>query len=191
MSEAHPVQVVVTREVPVEYREVFEEWLDRLLAAAKEREGYAGATVVRPANDTDPYRVVASFLSTDAMIEWERSPERCRMLREIDEVVDTHVKWEVNSGIDTWFGTSTTPGAPKPIRWRMALVLFVVVSALVLSFGPVVRTLFPDAPQKVQLVVSIGIDVVIMTYFVMPKLLPMLGSWLNEPQSAADDGPAR
>ena len=133
MTEPHPVQVVVTREVPPEHRDVFEEWLDRLLAAAKERPGYAGATVVRPAGETDPYRVVASFLSTDAMIEWERSPERCRMLREIDQVVDTHVKWEVNSSIDTWFGVSAAPGAPKPIQWRMALVLFLVVSSLVLA----------------------------------------------------------
>ncbi|MEM6572102.1 MAG: antibiotic biosynthesis monooxygenase [Planctomycetota bacterium] len=186
MSDLHPVQVVVTREVPPEHRATYEEWLDRLLTAAKARPGFVGATVVRPATDAEPYRVAASFASTEAMMEWEQSHERCRLLREIDRVVDTDVQWEVNTTLDAWFGVSEAPAAPKPIRWRMALVLFVVVSALVLSISPIVRALIPNAPPQLQLVASIGVDVLIMSYFVMPNLLPLLGSWLNERPAAGE-----
>jgi antibiotic biosynthesis monooxygenase (ABM) superfamily enzyme len=48
----------------------------------------------------------------------------------------------------------------------------------VLSIGQAVSLVLGDAPQPVRLLVTIGIEVFLMTYVLMPRLTRWLARWI-------------
>ncbi len=77
-----------------------------------------------------------------------------------------------------WF--TPPPGAvvPQPSRFRMALVMIAVVYGLVLSIGQVVAIALAGAPGPVRLLMTITIEVFLMTYVLMPRLTRWLARWI-------------
>ena len=71
---------------------------------------------------------------------------------------------------------------PQPSRPRMALVMIAVVFGLVLSIGSVVNAVFallPVAtPYPLRLLVTISLEVVLMTWWLMPWLTRRLAPWI-------------
>jgi len=60
----------------------------------------------------------------------------------------------------------------------MALVLVAVVYGLVMSIGQLVGLVLEGTPQQVRLLVTITIEVFIMTYLLMPRLTRWLARWI-------------
>lgn len=52
---------------------------------------------------------------------------------------------------------------PHPVRWRMALVMVLVVYTLVLAIGGGVAALLPDWPAGLRLLLTIVLEVALMT----------------------------
>lgn len=67
---------------------------------------------------------------------------------------------------------------PQPSRLRMALVMIVVVYGLVLSLGALVAFGLAGLPPPARLLVTITIEVLLMTYVVMPRLTRWLARWI-------------
>lgn len=86
--------------------------------------------------------------------------------------------WRKLTGLEVWFTPPPGTVVPQPSRFRMALLLTVVVYGLVLSIGRLVALVLDDTAVPLRLFVTIVIEVFLMTYVVMPHLTRWLARFL-------------
>ncbi|MGH9926214.1 MAG: antibiotic biosynthesis monooxygenase, partial [Nitrososphaeraceae archaeon] len=159
------VTVVVTRRVKSGYESQYENWLKRLLEEAKFMNGYIGATVQKPAPGTTEYTSVFRFDNVENLRKFEESEIRTRYLREVVDYVEADAVWKKFSGLEFWFSPPTGTIVPQPSRFRMALVMIVVVYGLVISIGQLVSALVGDViPSYIRLFITISIEIFLMTF---------------------------
>jgi len=140
--------VVVTRRVRAGREADYERWLMTLTSDAHALPGYLGATIQRPGPG------------------------------DVAELVEADATWRELTGLELWFTPPPGTPMPQPDRARMCVVLILVVFGLVLSLGQVVGLVLGTAPMPVRLFVTIAIEVVLMTYVVMPRLTRWLARWI-------------
>jgi antibiotic biosynthesis monooxygenase (ABM) superfamily enzyme len=173
------VTVVVSRKVKSGYESQYENWLKRLLEEAKSMKGYMGAAVQKPAPGTAEYTSVFRFDNVENLRKFEESEIRTRYLREVVDYVEADAIWKKFSGLEFWFSPPTGTIVPQPSRFRMALVMIVVVYGLVISIGQLVSALVGDViPSYVRLFITISIEIFLMTFILMPRLTKLLAKWI-------------
>ena len=182
-SETAPVTVVVTRRVKPGREADYEAWLHRLQAEARGLPGYLGVTTQRPGvGSPREYVSVLRFDSLASLRAFEGSELRTRYLAEVNDLVEADAVWKEMTGLEFWFTPPAGTVVPQPSRPRMALVMIVVVFALVLVIGAAVNATFAalpfETPYPLRLLVTISIEVVLMTWWVMPLLTRRLAFWI-------------
>jgi antibiotic biosynthesis monooxygenase (ABM) superfamily enzyme len=177
-SPPEPVTIVVTRRVRPGREADYEAWLGRLLGEAKHLPGYLGTTVNRPSGDTREYTSIFRFATVEDLRAFETSELRARALAEVVDLVEADARWDRLTGLELWFTPPPGTIAPQPSRFRMALVMIVVVYGLVLSLGTLVAQVMSGAPMPLRLLVTITLEVFLMTYVLMPRLTRVLARWI-------------
>ena len=185
-----PVTVVIRRQVRPGCETRYEAWLQALQTEARSLKGYLGVTTQRPAtNGPREYVSVVRFDSLDSLHDFETSELRERYLREVMPLVEADAIWEDLTGLEFWFSAPPGTVVPQPSRGRMALVMIAVVFTLVLVIGTVVNSLFdalPFAtPYPLRLLFTITIEVLLMTWWVMPWITRHLASWIYPKRKTA------
>lgn len=187
------VTIVARRRVRAGRERDYERWLERLVHDASRMAGFLGANVMRPPADAaDPaareYVSIFRFDSVATLHAFEHSDLRRRALAEVATLSEADATWERLTGLELWF--SAPPGVlmPQPSRFRMALVLTLVVYALVLTIGSLVGLALAGAPSPLRLLVTIVIEVFLMTYVVMPPLTRRLARFIY-PARLTERGP--
>jgi antibiotic biosynthesis monooxygenase (ABM) superfamily enzyme len=179
MKADEPVTVVVTRRVKPGHEALYEAWLSALVDEARALPGFLGTDVQRPGpSGPRVYTSVFRFDSLANLQAFERSELRARALANVREHVEADATWQTLTGLEFWFTVPAGTAVPQPVRWRMALVMIAVVYALVLSIGRLVALVLGDAAMPVRLLVTIAIEVVLMTYVLMPRLTRVLAPWI-------------
>jgi len=189
MSEAPgAVTVVATRKVKAGHESAYEAWLGRLIHEASALPGYLGTNIVRPAaGGSREYTSVFRFASIEHLRAFEESELRRRALAEVAPHVEADAVWRKLTGLELWFTPPPGTVVPQPSRFRMALLLIAVVYGLVLSIGQLVALVLSSAPFQLRLLVTITLEVFLMTYAVMPRLTRWLARWIYPapPKAAA------
>jgi len=178
-----PVTLVITRRVKAGRAADYEAWLEAFQYEARSLPGYLGVTTQRPvAGAPLDYVSVLRFESLDALQAFERSELRHRHLAKVVDFVDGDAAWRQMSGLEFWFTPPPGTVVPQPSRPRMALVMIVVVFGLVLGLGTVVNAAFAQlpfaTPYPLRLLVTITIEVLLMTYWLMPLITRRLAVWI-------------
>ncbi len=171
-----PVTVVVTRRVRLGCEKAYEAWLERLIDGTKAMPGFLGARV--QALEPPVYTSVFRFDTVEHLRAFEESILRRRALLEVTALVEADAVWSRLTGLELWFAPPEGTVVPQPSRFRMALVMIAVVYVLVLSIGQLVGLALAAAPQPVRLLVTIVIEVFLMTYVLMPRLTRRLARWI-------------
>lgn len=178
-GDAEPVTVVVRRRVRQGKESAYEGWLGALIKEASALPGYLGTTVQRPApSGQREYTSVFRFDSIEHLRGFEESDLRRRALADVVALVEADAVWEKLTGLELWFTPPPGIAVPQPSRFRMALVMIAVVYGLVLSIGSVVALVLSDAPTPLRLLVTITVEVFLMTYVLMPRLTRWLAGWI-------------
>lgn len=174
-----PVTVVVVRRVRPGREAAYEAWLSRLIGEAAGMPGYLGTDVHRPPpSGPREYTSVFRFDSVEHLRAFEASDARARALAEVGEYVEADAVWQRLTGLEFWFTPPAGTVVPQPSRWRMALVMIAVVYGLVFSIGGAVAIVLEGVPMPVRLLVTITIEVFLMTYVLMPRLTRVLARWI-------------
>jgi antibiotic biosynthesis monooxygenase (ABM) superfamily enzyme len=187
---AEPVTVVITRRVKPGREADYEAWLQRLQSEARGLEGYLGVTTQRPAaGGLRDYVSVLRFASVGALQAFERSEMRQRHLAAVVDLVEGDAAWQRMTGLEFWFTPPPGTVVPQPSRPRMAVVMTGVVFTLVLVIGGGVNAVFNalpfPTPYPVRLLVTIALEVVLMTWWLMPLLTRRLAFWIYPKPRAA------
>ncbi len=178
-APTEPVTVVVTRRVRRGSEKAYERWLERLRDGAQNLPGYLGAQVYPPAEGEPPvYTSVFRFDSIDHLRNFESSELRREALNQVTDLVEEDAVWSRLTGLELWFTPPAGTVVPQPSRLRMALLMIAVVYLLVLSIGYLVGQLLSAAPLPLRLLVTITIEVFLMTYVLMPRLTRWLARWI-------------
>jgi hypothetical protein len=174
-----PVTVVVRRQVRLGREKDYEAWLERLIASSKSLPGYLGAEILRPSSShSREYTSIFRFDSSENLRAFEESDLRRQALQEVGSLVEADATWERLSGLELWFTPPPGLVVPQPSRFRMALLLIVVVYTLVLSIGTLVGQVLQSAPGPLRLLVTIVLEVFLLTYIIMPRLTRGLAHWI-------------
>ncbi|QJR36848.1 antibiotic biosynthesis monooxygenase [Gemmatimonas groenlandica] len=174
-----PVTVVVTRRVKAGRQAEYEAWLTQLLRDVTALPGYLGTTVHRPPpGGPREYTSVFRFDSIASLRAFESSDLRRHALQAVSSLVEADAAWRQLSGLEFWFSPPAGTVVPQPSRARMAIVMVVVVYALVLSIGQLVGVALAGAPSAMRLLVTIVIEVALMTWVIMPRLTRVLARWI-------------
>lgn len=178
-----PVTVVVTRQVREGLAQEYEAWLERLIQQASLMPGYLGMTLHRP----DPkatgaasleYTSVFRFDSIEHLRAFERSELRRHAMNEVIPLVEGDATWQELTGLELWFTPPPELVVPQPTRWKMVLILIVVVYSMVLSIGQLVALVFGGLPMQLRLLITITLEVILMTYVLMPRITRALARWI-------------
>lgn len=174
------VTVVVTRHVLPGHEAAYEAALAALQADGAQFPGYLGATTQRPAPGSDDpvYTSVMRFASVPELRAFEASPRRSAFAAEVVPHVRADAVWREVTGLEFWFSAPPGTRVPQPVRWRMALVMVVVVYGLVLLIGSAVAALLPGVPAPLRLLLTIVLEVAVLTWWLMPRLTRWLAPWI-------------
>lgn len=173
-----PVTVTVRRKVRPGREADYEAWLARLTqGAARDFPGYLGADFHRPGPGS-AYRSVFRFDSLDHLEAFERSDYRAKMLAEAAPLFAADAAWERLTGLEFWFDPPPGTRLPQPSPHRMALVLIAVVFVLVLAFNLALGPFLTGWPLPLRLLLTVTLQVVLMTYVIMPRLTPRIARFI-------------
>lgn len=175
--------MIIRRRVKPGCEARYEAWLRALQAEARSLAGYLGVTTQHPGqNGHGEYVSAVRFDTLASLRAFETSEMRARCLREVAPLVESDAIWEELTGLELWFSAPPGTVVPQPSRPRMALLMIAVVFALVLLIGSAINALFallPFAtPYPLRLLVTITIEVVLMTWWVMPWITRRLAGWI-------------
>jgi uncharacterized protein len=176
-----PVTTIVERRVKAGRVDDYENWLRRLLADVAPLPGYLGAEIRRPAGNAQPQTFISvfRFATLDDLRSFETSDLRRRAMRDVDELVEADAAWSTRTGLELWFDDPPGTVEAKPVRWRMALLLGIVVYLLVLLFGRIAAAVIPGWPYPLRLGVVIAVEILLMTYALLPFLTRRLARWIS------------
>jgi hypothetical protein len=168
----------------------YEAWLQQLQHDARDLPGYLGVTTQRPAPGAPlDYVSVQRFDSLASLQAFERSEMRARALAQVTEFVEGDAAWRRLTGLEFWFTPPPGTVVPQPSRARMALVMIAVVFTLVLVIGTAVNAAFAllpfDTPYPLRLLFTITIEVLLMTYWLMPLITRRLAHWIYPARKVA------
>lgn len=177
MTEA--VTILVRRRVKPGREAEYEAWLSRLTeGAARDFPGYLGAEFHRPATPREAYRSLFRFDSLPHLEAFERSEFRASMLEEGADLFAADAVWDRMTGLEFWFDPPKGTTVPQPSPHRMALVLVAVVFALVLILNLTLGPLMAGWPLPLRVLVTVTIQVLLMTYVIMPRLTPRIARFI-------------
>ena len=174
-----PVTVSMSRRVKPSFEAEYEAWISSVIKAASRFEGHQGANILRPSQRTDGcYVLIYRFDNWAHCNAWEKSDIRADHVAKLEGIVEGEATTTRVTGLEFWFELPEVPVTAKAPQWKMALVLIAVVFVLVYPLQVVLLPLMPGWPHPVKTLVIVVIQVLLMTYFFMPKVTGMLKSWL-------------
>jgi len=174
-----PVTVSISRRVRPGQEAAYETWVHGIIDAASGFPGHQGVNVLRPSGQTDGQYVLIYRYDTWANCEnWEQSQTRAAWVAKLSDIVEGEAQTRRVTGLEFWFDLPQVPVSAKAPQYKMAIVLIGVVFALVyplqISIGPLLGAL----PHPLQTLVIAVIQVLLMTYLVMPRVTQFLKGWL-------------
>lgn len=173
------VTIVVRQRVKPGRETEYEAWLKRMTEGASTKvPGYIGVGFHRPEHPGGPYRQIFRFDSVAELEAFERSEFRAKMLAEGATLFEADPTFERMTGLEFWFDPPKGTRVAQPSPHRMALVMIVVVFSMILILSTVIGALTPNWPQPLRLLLTVTIQVTLMTYVVMPKLTPLIARFV-------------
>jgi len=175
-STTGAVTLVVARRVLPGREAEYERLLRVLHQQVHGTQGYLGTEVVHNSAEHE-YVSIVRFDSLANLRAWEASGQRERWQVELDGIVTGNATVRHAEGLEFWF-ESTQPSVRAPSRQKMALVLVVVVAALSMVLVPLMTRLVGHEPRFIRVTIGAIVQVVLLTYVIMPRVTRLLAFWL-------------
>lgn len=161
------VTVVVSRMVFPGHERDYDEWVRRLVAAAREAPGNNGVTMLMPeSGKSGLHHVVFRFADAKSMHIWETSYTRQKLSHEADAF--SRLSRQEATGLETWFSIPGCPELETPPQWKMAIVTFIGVYVLSVLIVKLNDFIFKNANFYLVNILTSAILVSILTWAVMP-----------------------
>jgi antibiotic biosynthesis monooxygenase (ABM) superfamily enzyme len=174
-----PVTVSISRKVVPGRETDYENWLHGVIAAASDFPGHLGVSILRPSGRTDGrYVLIYRFDSWEHCQRWETSDTRASWVEKLGGLVVGEADSKRVTGLEAWFDLPEIPVQQHAPRWKMAIVLIAVVFVLVYPLQLGILPVTESWPHWTRTLLIATIQVLLMTYLVMPRVTRALRAWL-------------
>ena len=173
------ITVSTSRRVKPGHEAQYELWISGVIEAASTYPGHLGTNVLRPGPTTNhEYVSIYRFDSYSNCQKWEKSALRQEWLAKLDPMVEGDPITRRGTGLEFWFDLPELPVQEHPPPHKMALVLISVVYTLVLTFNLTLAHWVEGMPLWLRVLVFVVLQVLLMTYLIMPRVTRLLQPWL-------------
>ena len=172
-----PVTTSISRRIVPGREADYEAWVQGITAQASTFPGHMGVNVIRPTSSSREYVTIHRFDTYQHSRGWEESPERADWLSRLEGITEGEETVEKGTGLEFWFSLPELPTA-HPSPHKMALVLLLVVFCLVLILNTLLGPLTAEWATVPRVFLGVLLQVLLMTYVVMPRVTRLLKSWL-------------
>ncbi|SEI64297.1 hypothetical protein SAMN05421831_10663 [Allopseudospirillum japonicum] len=173
-----PITVSISRRVKSGYEPQYERWISKMVEAASNFPGHQSVNVLRPSPATQGEYVIIYRFDTYADCQrWETSQIRQDFLQEVQDWIEGESNTRRATGIEFWFDLPQLPNK-SPKAYKMVLVLIPVVFILVYILNYILQPIKSSLPAWLHSLIIVSLQVILMTYLVMPKVTQVLKSWL-------------
>ena len=176
-EETGPVTISISRRVIPGMEAEYEAWVKGITAEAVKFPGHMGVNVIRPKPPSTEYVSIFRFDTYRHSCDWEDSAMRAKWLERLEGITEGEDAIEKGTGLEFWFSLPELPAA-HPSPHKMALVLVVVVYILVLAITLLLGPYVSSWPMALRVLLAVVLQVLLMTYIVMPRVTRLLKVWL-------------
>ena len=169
------VTVVITRTVISGREDDYREWANGISQISARQPGHLGATLRGP-TESNEFHIIFRFDTVEHLRSWEQSQERADWTAKLEGIVEGAERIEKYCGLEFLFDSK---GAEIP-KYRMAIVLIAIVFLMLFILRPVVGMVLTGISPTLQLLITVILQVLLMTYLVMPTVYRLLGRWLRK-----------
>ena len=178
-SPNEPVTVSVARKIRSGSEQAYEDWIKGVSADAAKYPGHQGVSVIRPSKSTNgEYVLIYRFDSYEHGRAWELSDHRAFWMLKLDGMAAGEATYKKVTGLEFWFDLPSVPVAAKPAPHKMALILVVAVFALIYPMQLFLVPLLGDFPVWLKVLCMVVLQVLMLTYIIMPRVTRILKPWL-------------
>lgn len=171
------VTAVSSFRVRAGHKQPFDELHGRLLQRLATFPGFLRSEVFDPVEGVqDETVVVFSFDSREHLDAWLSSPDRERLLSDLEPHIEGGRTLNVVGGFGGWFAR---PGMAQVKRWKQASVVLGGLLPVVLVLTALRQWLVPDVPWPLATAIQSAISIVLLTWVLMPFLTRLLSGWLS------------
>ena len=173
-----PVTLIFARKVKPGREAEYKAWVTGIQDASRDVKGYLGATTMGRGPGGEEFISIVRFDSFENLRAWEESALRREWVARLPlDAVEGEADVRRLDGIEFWFAPPAT-SARAPSSHKMALVLCIIVFALVMGLTPLVGAVLGGAPAALRSLATVVLQVLLMTYVIMPRVTKLLAAWL-------------
>ena len=174
-----PVTVSIARKIKKGYEKQYEDWEKAVINEASKFQGYMGTNFLRPNSATQyKYIIIYRFDSYQNACKWEDSEIRKSWLEKVDPLLIGEAERQKKTGLEVWFELPEIEAAKPAPRYKMAIVLTVILYFLSVGLNILFRPVLKDVPLPLNILIILVINVILMTWIIMPKVTYWLLNWL-------------
>ena len=174
-----PVTAVFSQRLRPDSEAAFEQLFTDVANVLRTFDGFLASDLLIPVDGVQAdHVVVVAFGSRRHLGAWLDAPERREWLERIEPLIEGHREMSVVGGFGGWFsGDDAHPAGPP--RWKQAVAVLLALYPMALSIGWILRTVAPDLPFAVSMLIANIIGVAALTWLLMPLVTKILAPWLN------------
>jgi uncharacterized protein len=178
-ADSGPVTTTVTRRVVPGHEIFYEQFLEGIIAAARQFPGHLGVEVFRPQSaTTGEYRIVYRFDTAEHLRAWLDSDEHAAWLERAEPHAIGPTRTSFVTGLESWFTLPAQPGAAPPPAYKMALLTWITIFPLITLIVVITGPRLAGLPLVLRLGITTALTVPLMTWVVMPRVTRLLRRWL-------------
>jgi len=178
-TEEGPVTVSIARKIKSGFEKEYEHWEKAVINEASKFPGYIGTNFLKPNSATKHrYIIIYRFDSYENACKWEDSEIRKKWLDKVKPMLIGEAEHQKKTGLEVWFELPEIEADKPAPRYKMALVLTVVLYFLSISLNLFLKPILDHVPLPVNILIILLINVILMTWVIMPKLTYWLRNWL-------------
>jgi antibiotic biosynthesis monooxygenase (ABM) superfamily enzyme len=174
-----PVTVSIARKIKPGFEKDYETWEKAIIKKAASFPGYMGTSFLKPNSATKHrYIIIYRFDSYENACAWEDSEIRKKWLEKVDPMLVEKPEHQKKTGLEVWFELPEIETSKPAPRYKMAIVLTVTLYILSVGINIILKPVLKDVPLPVNILIVLIINVILMTWVIMPKVTYWLRNWL-------------
>lgn len=156
----------------------FRGWRRRILEEVRTWKGFLGTESFDTLDSAHPeFVVVVRFDSRPNLDAWLQSKIRKTFMAEVRRYVDHYALRRIGSGFEGWFDTSENK--MPPAAWRQATVILTALFPVIMTVRQLLLPVFAALPLPAAFLILLAVDMVVLTYLVMPRFTRVMNFWLR------------
>lgn len=180
--EGEGATAVITQRVRPDSRQAYQEWVKKIYATVRRRDGFLDGQVINPVPGvTQTFTVILRFVDIQSLKSWMDSVERKQLIDEVRPLLAGNDQVYIQSGFEFMFDQGEQQ-SQSPRRWKQTLVTWSAIYPLVLLIpmlvSPLIDTLGLPQSRYLNLFIATGMMVPLMVYVVMPTYTRLIRHWL-------------